>query len=254
MSYDGIDDGNDGESLPSLYELTAQVQQLQQTVDSQQARIDELERDVAFYERSIETVEEVINVDGDMSVAHAMVKEHGGLAPWLEALDAADGTVGDETIDELRADLINEQKMRSKSDTNIERKVESLADAVDVDLQDSVVTGEDKIVRLLRYGPDDIVDHAYPVHERAREVLEHAGSWGKKHQDSFGSRIILRSNDVREGLELVRNESLQPKQVRDVFEKLVELAQDSPRKVRMAKTEDGMNKLIIYFTDEEVSR
>lgn len=93
------------------------------------------------------------------------------------------------------------------------------------------MAGDDKIQRLIQNGPEDVVDRVY-------EVLLHAGEWGQKSEDSFGKRITLKSPEVREKLELRRDESLQSKQVRDVFEKIVDLAADSPRKVKTTKNQE----------------
>lgn len=251
----GLNEELDADEMPSVQEMYQMIQSLQDTVAQQQERIDELEQELE--ERpEVECrgdtgkPEEVWIANHPIGLMAEKARDKSKQA--LEKVESREEAV--EGAEELRQDLINEQKVRSRSDATIERKVQALAKEVDVDLQDADVAGEDKIVRLLKHGPEDITDRVYTVHERARDVLEHAGDWGQKAQDSFGARITLRSTDVRENLELKRNEDLQPKQIRDVFEKIADLAQDSPRKVRVGKSQDGVNQLVIYLTDEEVSQ
>lgn len=251
----GLDEELDAEEMPSVQEMYQMLQSLQDTVHQQQERIQELEAELEDRPD--------VEVRGDVSKPeHIWIDNHPigkkvkkAKKQSKEALEKAEQQEDVfEDAAEIRQDLINEQKARSRADGAIERQVQTLADEVDVDLKDTDVAGEDKINRLLKHGPEDITDRVYTVHERARDVLEHAGAWGKQAQDNFGPRITLRSTDVREGLELKRGEDLQPKQIRDVFKKIVELAEDSPRKVRMGKSQDGVNQLVIYLTDEEVER
>lgn len=251
----GLNEELDTEEMPSVQEMYQMLQSLQDTVTQQQERIQELEEELeerpAVEKRGDTGKPEDIWI-GNHPIGLMAEKSRDRSAEALELAERQENALED--AEELRQDIINEQKARSRADGAIERKVGLLADEVDVDIADSEVAGEDKIVRLLKYGPEDVTDRVYTVHERARDVLEHAGLWGKKTGDStFGSRITLRSTDVREGLEVKRNEDLQPKQIRDVFQKIVELAEDSPRKVRMGKSDDGVNKLVVYLTEEEVS-
>jgi hypothetical protein len=156
----------------------------------------------------------------------------------------------DETLEEVQERLQQEQKTRTHHDSLIERKVACIADECEIDLSDTAIAGEDKIKRLLKHGPDDITDRVYPVHHRARDTLSHAADWGTSTQDSFGERITLKGPKVRRQLELKRDESLQSKQVRDVFEKIEELGQDSPRTVTAKTGGDGVNKLTIYLEED----
>lgn len=250
----GLGEELEAEDMPSVQEMYQMLQSLQDTVHEQQERIQELERELE--ERP--TVEERgdSGQPGDIWIGNHPIglmveKSKKRSKEALETVENQENTLED--AEELRQDIINEQKARSRADGAIERQVQTLADEVGVDIKDTDVAGEDKIGRLMKHGPEDITDRVYPVHERARDVLNHANEWGQNASDSFGARIGLRSTRVRENLELKRNEKLQPKQVRDVFEKIVELAEDSPRKVRMQKSHDGVNQLVIYLTDEEVN-
>ncbi|WP_435064170.1 hypothetical protein [Halobaculum sp. EA56] len=59
---------------------------------------------------------------------------------------------------------------------------------------------------------------------------------------------------MKERLGLARGESLTSTAIRRVFEKLEELAADSPRKVTADTGGTGENRLVIYLTDTEVQR
>ena len=243
----------DADELPSVQEMYRMMQNLQNTVQQQQERIEELEAELEA-QPDLEARGDTGKPDeiwiGNHPIGMMTQKAREQSKEALAKIESREDAL-DEAAD-IRQDLVNEQKARSRADGTLERQIQTLADEVDVDLKDADVAGEDKIVRLMKYGPDDITDRVYPVHERARDVLAHAGEWGNKAQDAYGARIGLRATRVRKHLESHRNENLQSKQVRDVFEKIVELAEDSPRKVRMEKSHDGVNQLILYLTDEEV--
>jgi len=159
-----------------------------------------------------------------------------------------------ELREEFTKEIRSEQQTRTSQDSMIERKVSMIAEETGVDLTDTDVAGEDKIKRLLQYGPEDVADRVYEVHHRARETLAHAGDWGTTSDDKFGKRIQLKAPEVKERLELTRGETLQSKQVRDVFEKIAQLAADSPRKVKADTGGDGVNTLTIHLTEDEVER
>jgi len=157
---------------------------------------------------------------------------------------------GSESVGEIREDLINEQKTRSQADSRILRRINAVADAADVEVEEADIVHEDKIKRMIANGCDDVVDRVHKVHERAREVLLHAGDWGTKIEDTHGKRITLKSPEVREKLELRRDEKLQSKQVGDVFDKIVQLAEDSPRKAKTTKNGDGIRVLRIHLEED----
>ncbi|WP_209309598.1 hypothetical protein [Haloarcula amylovorans] len=245
----------DGESIPNEQLLTmfkeqqAQIEHLQDQVEETQKELEEEREKREELENSLEFVKEMVFDLDDVVIGSEYTAEYYAedYPPVLAQLDELnDG----ETLGELREDVIAEQKTRSREDSQLRRKLNEVAQAADVDVENIDVAGKDKIQRIIANGCDDVVDRVYPVHERAREVLMHAGDWGYKAQDKFGNRITLKGPEVREKLELRRDESLQSKQVRDVFEKIVELASDSPRKVKTTKNEDGIRVLRIHLEQE----
>jgi len=98
----------------------------------------------------------------------------------------------------------------------------------------------DKIARLVKIGPDDIVDQVYPVHERARVLLENLPDWGTAISDSLGQRLQITAPTAAEMVGLARAENVSSEQIKRVFEKIDELAADSPRKVSVEKRDDDV--------------
>lgn len=256
-----------GDEAPSRRELAERLSQLEAEKDAKierlESRVEELEGKVSE-QPSVEfedpTDFKTLKVGGlpiGRIIASKVAKSEleaageGGknLLEWYEELE----DIGLENILEIDQRITNEQKTRSQQDGKIRREINKLAEEVGVDLQDVEVSGEDKIQRLIAHGPDDIVDRVYPVHERAREVLLHAGEWGRTVEDQFGKRITFTAPTVRQELQReLKIQNLQSKQVRDVFEKVVELSEDSPRKARVGKTDDGNTKMMIHLQQEEM--
>lgn len=245
-SVSSVDDSEESVSNEQLYamlqEQQAHIEHLEEQLDEEREKREELEDTLDLVKETVFDLDDV--VVGSEYTASLYAEENPTVLAQLEEL--TDG----ETIADLREDLINEQKTRSRQDSQIERKINEVADASGVDLDDAAVAGQDKIQRMIANGPEDVTDRVYSVHERAREVLLHAGEWGTAVEDSFGRRIALKGPEVREKLELARNEDLQSKQVGDVFDKIVELASDSPRKVKTGKNDDNVRVLRIHLQQE----
>lgn len=155
-------------------------------------------------------------------------------------------------ISALREDLVDEQKTRSRADALVEKRVTHLADELDVDADDAVVA-TDKLVRLLRRGPDDVVDRVYPVHERARELLVHATDWGSLVSDENGRRLVFLAPETKPYLEARFDRTFSTSEVERVFTKLVELGADSPRRVRKDKSREGYHRLLVWQPDPLLS-
>ncbi|QIO25523.1 hypothetical protein [Haloarcula sp. JP-L23] len=243
-SVEESDDAVSNQELLAMFqEQQARIEHLENELQEEREKRESLEDDVEFLRELVFDLDDLVMGD-EYSAVYA--EDNPPILWQLEDLN--DG----ETLADLREDLISEQKTRSRQDSQLLRKINTVADAAEADVDDVDVAGGDKIQRLIRNGPEDVADRVYEVHERAREVLLHAGDWGHKAQDKFGKRITLKSPEVREKLELRRDESLQSKQVRDVFEKIVELAADSPRKAKTTKTDDGIRVLIIHLEQEDM--
>jgi len=235
-----------------INELEATVQDQQATIAEHTERLDTLETTVTHrHEKHLSFLDEVvIGNDGYLTDdTEAFIEEHDSILEYCHAHDAQ-STDGPQ---QATADLTERV---SHETAKLRRKLHSVADAAGISDQEvtDAATHEDKLNRLLKYGPSDIVDKVYAVHNRARDLFEHAGEWGRTTSDSLGTRITLTASAVKERLGLKRGESLTSTAVRRVFEKLEALARDSPRNVSADTGGTGENRLVIYLTDAEVNR
>lgn len=160
----------------------------------------------------------------------------------------------DELQEHVREDLENEieseKQQRSQADAVLERKIATVAQASDADVNvEDAAMGMDKITRLIKIGPDDVVDRVYAVHERAQVLLEHLPDWGDTISDAKGNRLQITAPEAAEKIGLVRAESVSSEQVKRVFEKVEELAADSPRRVSVGKNGEDVLHLQIELED-----
>lgn len=153
-------------------------------------------------------------------------------------------------IEETEQKLFGEQDQRGHADAKLRRRIDEIAEEQGVEIDDDDIMRGDKIQRLIAHGPEAITDNPFKVHDRARKVLMNAGRWGTATNDGFGKRIIIDAPTVRDRLEEDENRSLQSKIIQDVFNKIVELAADSPRKAEITKNEERTNRLVIHLEGE----
>jgi len=146
-------------------------------------------------------------------------------------IDSLDGDLEDE-VSYLEDQIKDEEKNRGQEDAKLRRRVEALADALDVEIVDSDIYGEDKIRRVLKHGASDLDSNPGPTAIRAQCLLRHIGKWGNKQNDGLGKRILISSPTVADRLEDVRDERLSTEQIKRVFRKIEEWGADSPREVR----------------------
>ncbi|WP_435065050.1 hypothetical protein [Halobaculum sp. EA56] len=237
-----------------IREQRAVIAEQRETIDEQQQRIADLEERVDRLERMVDIkhdrhlswLDELIVGDESGYLTddqEAFLDEHGSLIECLQArtVSTEETTTSDES--------------QRHETTRLRRIVESVADSVGIDTED-VLGGasEDRLTRLLKYGPSDITDRVYAVHHRCRDLLSHLGEWGTRANDAYGCRITVTAATVKEKLGLKRDEQLSSTEVRRVFEKLEALASDSPRKVVADTGGRGRNRLVVYLTDEEAQR
>lgn len=187
------------------------------------------------------------DISGLTDTQASFIDDHGTIIGYLTSGDghASSDRTATSTIDRV-----------SHETAKLRRKLHSVAEqaGLTADETTDAAAEQDKLNRLLKYGPSDVVDRVHNVHERARTLLEHAGEWGRRASDKFGTRITLTGAAVKERLSLARDEQLSSTEVRRVFQKLEALAKDSPRKVVADTGGRGQNRLVIYLTDAEVNR
>lgn len=110
MSADS-DQELDADELPSIQEMYSTIQGLQETVESQQQRINTLEDENEVLKTRFKTVVDVVDETG-LSLAHDTVEPHGGVVPWLESIasGAANTDVSSGSLD-ARGKMLPVHKM-----------------------------------------------------------------------------------------------------------------------------------------------
>jgi archaellum component FlaC len=222
-------------------DLRAELEQKDEQIDALEARIEEL--------KAQPTVEFRENSDGTSGLGSLFIGDHpvGARINGLDSnLDSVEGSVED-----LRADLVAEQKTRSQHDSLVERRVAAVAEKAGVDISDEDLVDDDKIAQLLRVGPDAITDRVYPVHRRARTMLESGREWGTLVSDENAVRIVFKAPEVRPYLDARFDREFSTSEIERIFSKVEDLAADSPRKVRKRKTDEGHHMLAVWAMHEE---
>lgn len=215
-------------------------------------RLDELEVSVDVrHEKQIKSFKRLLFNDEDGVASDAdeeFAETYDGVMGFL--VDHLDDTDVEGELDDLKRQLRDQREQRGNDLARLRRRVHHLADELDIDVSDSAVTGDDKITQLLKHGPEAVSNNPqeHTTLQRGRAVLSHATDWGEETADGhFGHRITFYGPTVKEKLELHRNENLQSTQIKRVFERLEELAADSPRKATYSKSADGNHQFKIHI-------
>ncbi|NEU58619.1 hypothetical protein [Halorussus sp. MSC15.2] len=217
----------------AVADLADRVERLEAAVAQKDVRIDALEDELAAEREARETAIRDEQIQRTQIVQNAKTDLR-------------------EEVSELRDSLVAEQKTRSRSDALIEKRVTHLEDELDAEVDDVTVSG-DKLIRLVRCGPDNVVDRVYPVHERARALLIYATDWGSLVSDGNGRRLVFLAPDVRPYLEARFDRTFSTSEVERVFSKVADFAEDSPRRVRKDKCREGYHRLLVWKPDPLVS-
>ncbi|MFC7137980.1 hypothetical protein ACFQRB_19065 [Halobaculum litoreum] len=188
------------EQQQRIDDLTDRVEELEDgTTDTAQLaeRLERLERTVDIkHDRHLSWLDELIVGDESGYLTdeqEAVLDDHGSLIDALQQLADQDTAA---SSDDSRHET-----------TRLRRIVESVADSVGVETDDALGgASEDRLTRLLKYGPSDITDRVYAVHNRCRDLLSHLGKWGKTTSDAYGRRITITAATVKENLGLKRDE------------------------------------------------
>ncbi|MBX0296655.1 hypothetical protein [Haloarcula nitratireducens] len=245
MSTDGVQPDRDADEDVIQF-LVARVNSLEDRVDDLQQQVDQ---------------------DTDAITAEVMDRFESKLAAErhqretalkdeqitrTQAISSLKSTVEDE-IEDVRDDLRDEQKTRSRADARTQQRVTHLADTIGTEIDDDAIADDDKLVTLVREGPRAVVADPYPVHRRVQQVLTHLEEWGQYVSDGNGTRVVLTSTTLCPYLEAHANEQFASSQLKRIFEKLVALAGDSPRRVRQDKTNDGAHRVTIWHPQAIIS-
>lgn len=233
-----------------LVALERRVEQLEAENTRKDERINELEDTVSQLqaERENEATVEFRTNESDPNLGSLFIGEH----PVGTKINGLDRNVdaNESNIEDVRQDLINEQKTRSRADSEIEQRISTVADEVGIDDLDTDLAGDDKLVRLAKNGTDAVIGgRVYPVHKRSRKLLLNASAWGKQVSDANGPRVRFVAPEVKPFLDAEFNRDFKTSEIERIFEKVEDLGEDSPRQVRKDKTKDGSHRLTVRLVD-----
>ncbi|MFC7079289.1 hypothetical protein [Halorussus caseinilyticus] len=235
MSADGSDqpiDALDHHDLArEVRKLRQEVEQLRANYESQQVELEQLRGDLQRERRERKDAEEELRKERTQQIANAKLSIH-------------------DDIEDLHDTVVDEQQMRSRADAQLKHRVNEVAEAADVEVTDADLIEKDRLVRLVRNGPEDVTDRIYPVHERARALLQHANDWGRVVSDANGYRVVYTAPEVRPFLNAYFDRTFKSSEIKRVFEKIRGLAETSPRTVRKDKTRKGEHLLVVELTED----
>ncbi|MFC7079207.1 hypothetical protein [Halorussus caseinilyticus] len=212
--------------------LREEVEALSAEYESQQVELEQLRGDLQRERREREDAEEELKKERTQQIARAKADVRDDVA-------------------ELHDTVVSEQQTRSRADARLKHRVNEVADTAGVEISDEDLIGKDKLVRLVRNGPEDVTDRIYPVHERARALLEHADDWGRVVSDANGYRVVYTAPDARPFLNAYFGRTFKSSEIKRVFEKIRGLAETSPRTVRKDKTRKGEHVLTVELTEDD---
>jgi Txe/YoeB family toxin of Txe-Axe toxin-antitoxin module len=157
----------------------------------------------------------------------------------------------EDELDAIRRLIGRKSDHLAQTDALLRKYIVTLAEEVDVDLLDSKVRGEDKLSRIVRFGPEDVIaGRVYPVHHRAACLLEHLDDYGSKRKDNGRRLVVLNGGDAGDCLERELGEDLGSTEIVRVFRQIENLAADSPRTVSV-DTDCTPNELTVALDPEE---
>lgn len=236
--------------------LDRENQRLQEENEELREENSELRERVSDLETAVEVTQETVwnledTVIGEYDFSHRDVQGES-IISRLESLES--GELATEKLSELQRELREEQRKRGSDDTKIRRRLSHVEDETGVN-PDGAETG-DKITEINRNGPGAVTNRVTSKYERAATLIQSgfdddAGNdWADRVSDSRGKRLVFKSSTVRPLLSEREDGRLQTVQVRRAFETIEDLAADSPRRVKLTKTDDGENRLAVWVGGE----
>lgn len=213
-----------------VHDLRSDLNTQQSTIEQQETQIEELQNDLQAERKARKQAEEDLKKERTQQIARAKADVR-------------------EDVQELYDTVQTEQQTRSQADARLKQRLNDFADEADIEITDADLIAKDKLVRLVQQGPDAITDRVYPVHERAKVLLEHADDWGTVVSDANGQRVVYTAPEVRPFLNAYFNRSFASSELKRVFEKIEDLAAISPRTVRVDKNQAGEHRLVVQLHD-----
>jgi chromosome segregation ATPase len=220
-------DLNRDDIMRQFAELRQRITTLEETVESKNERIDELQQELR--EQNQRSARE-----------RAQIRQR--ITSVEEDVD---------TVEDVPEDLRDERDTRGREDAKLRRRIAAVAEKAGVDVTDADLLGDDKIQRVVTHGVDDVESSPTTTHYRAATLLERLPEWGTKMADKKGRRVAITAPEVRSRMEDARDEKLQTSQVNRVFKQIVTWAADSPRYASF-DTSRETNRLVLSL--EEVNK
>jgi chromosome segregation ATPase len=268
--------GSDGSPQPlhdRVHELVDRLDDLEDTVESQNTRIEQLEREnedlgqrVDELERENEALRDRVD---DLESSHDVVaqslweledfvvgernvgSEH--IQPEYDILsrigDIREEMVDVEDIDEVEEEVSEARHRYSQQAAMLQKRLTALDDEVGVDSME-LVTEDDQISRLVQNGPEDVFPRVHKKHRRARMVLVNASDWGRTISDELGRRVVFKTSTVKPLLEAKEGRSFASSEIDRIFAAVEELGEQTTRKVKKDKSNEGEHRLSVWGLDD----
>jgi len=214
-------------------DLRSDVDDQQNTIDRQETEIEELRSDLQVERHTRKEAEEDLKKERTQQIARAKADVR-------------------EDVHDLHDTIRTEQQTRSQADARLKHRLSDIADEADIDVTDADLIAKDKLVRLVQQDPSAVTDRVYPVHHRAKALLEHPEEWGRVVSDANGQRAVYTAPKVRPFLNAYFDRSFASSELKRIFEKVEDLAAISPRTVRVDKNQAGEHRLVVQLHDASV--
>lgn len=213
-------------------------------------RIQNLERklgevEVAVHHRHENKLADTVDlVFGDEGLLDDGAEEQLHESPLLDRVLALEKRFAElEAIDDLRETIVRNHRTVLRDNARLRRQLNHLAEETGIDLLEGLGNLDDKITFVRKNGIAALEDKPTSKHERVQVILQNLEEWGETRSDANGSFVYLSSTVAKQRLEDVRDESLQPTQIKRVFITIRDYAADSTRRVSIEKTDAGRNLL-----------
>lgn len=236
---EALDDG----AKQTIRDLVGMVNDLQARVDDLEDQVEQSNEQIA--DRVQHHIEDELDErfrDEQIERTKMLSNQKAGLMDKID--DVREELQSD--IDGVHEELIGEQKTRTRADAQINSRISHLADETGATIDEEEIMLQDKLIRAIRNGAQDILADPNRRHERARDLLTMLSSWGSLQNDSNGKRVVVRATDVKDPMSERYDVTMSTTMVRRVFEAVEEWAEDSPRRVRSEKNNEGEWRLTVF--------
>lgn len=232
-----------GDLVDRVENLEAENQRLREENEQLEQRLDDVEDDAQWLQEQFFDLEDV--VIGEGRYLSVVVDEDASVFDRLDALADDLESPAMEQLESVREKHQSARQNTKRELALIRREVNTLAEETDVDLDKALGDHDDKITQVRKNGVASVQSPVYAKHERAETLLQNLEDWAQTRKDQNGTFAHITAPELKTRLKDTRGERLQSKQLKDVMNAVVDLAADSPRLVKVTKTDGGRNKLAV---------